>query len=443
MLFRFLSIAFFILLGQNIFAQDPVLIRGRIVDKVTGTAISDVNIKLKDLPVGTTTSNEGTFRILVKELPVILEISHIGFLPKLIEIKQYTEEQIIISLEPTSKELKEVMVSGRKVETIYKHDDYSVLDYEFLGDDILMLVNRNSFSRELILLNTADDTIAKLNTTRFKPRQLFKDCLGNIHVLCNDTAYQLGALDKGIDLFYPAPMDEFVKMIYPCIDLLGDKLYIKFYLYNNLVLEYDYVKEGENKLHVLRQIIDSEKTDLINSNPYIQTLLNMNYFGGLEDRVLNLGSAMAMAYQIKMLGELRTSQFEAHYLSSIVLTPVFAPLLKVNDTIVIFNHPADQIEFYDSNDRLTRLVSIDYHNDRDWEKEIFLDEATNKVYCLFLHSGIYELKEINLLTGKPDHSTKIHYPFAKTIKVNDGYVYYLYKRAGEWENSKLFRQKLN
>ncbi len=443
MSFRFLYPVLIIFLCQEVLSQEPLLIKGRIIDKSTGSPISDVNIKLRDYPFGTTSSKEGKFSILVRELPVVLEISYIGYQNLTLEISKPVKKELTLFLQIATKELEGVVISDSKIETVYKDNVYSVLDYEFLDDNILLLVYKNSFSNDLILLNTMNDTVAKLNANRFKPKSLFKDCLGYTHVLCTDTAYQVNYQDGRIDLLYPTPTDTFVKLFYPCVACIGDKLYVRYFLYNALIVEYAYVKKEEKKLHLLRLIADSVKTDLVYSNPYIQGLLNFGGNGYLENRVLNMSGNVAMEDQIEMISDLRHDEYEAHYLKSIILTPVYAPLLKLHDTIAIFNHPSDRIELYSSSDRLLANVQIDYHKDRAWVKEILKDEATDQAYCMFLHNGEYEVRKLDVQSGNIVKSTRIFFPFAKAIKIRNGYVYYIYKQAGGWGNSKLFRQKLN
>ena len=441
---RILYIAAIILLScQVALSQDQYVIKGRIIDKTSSVPISDVNIKLRDLPVGTTTSKEGLFTISVEALPVTLIISHISFQTKIVEIADLNEQEIFISLERKTEELDEIVISGTKVESVYKDDVYSVLDYEFLDDDILLLVYRNSFSKELIMLDPSYDTITKLNTAKIKPASIFKDCFNAVHVLGKDSAYQLYFHDGRIDLIYPTQVDEFKKLMFPCITQLNDNIYFKLTFFNELVVEYRYAKEREGQLHLLRRIVDSVKTDLINSNPYMRSLLNIGLYNGSEERILNMRDYTAMDDQIKMMNELRTAEFEAHYLRKIILTPVFAPIVKLRDTLVIFNHPQGQIEFYSPDNRLTRTVKINYADDPDWVKEIIADQISSNVYCLFLKSGVYKIRKVNTRNGQIEQILRIYYPFVKEIKVRDGYIFYIYKGIGEGGNSKLFRQKLN
>lgn len=439
---RVLILVAIVLLWQSTVSQGQVLITGRILDKTSGNPIGDVNIKLKNLPEGTTSSKEGTFSLKVKSLPAILVISHVGYNSKMVEIADQFANEIIIQLEKQTQELDEFIVTGTKLETLYKDDVYSVLDYEFLANDILMLVYKNSFFKELVLLNTLNDTITRLNSTDIKPISLYKDCFGTIHVLTRDVVYQLFYNGHQIELLYPTPLKEFEKFVYPCISKLNNQLYFRRYLFGNLMIEYFYAQEGDHQFYLLRRISDSLKTDLIKSNPYIPILLGSSFYEDLEDRFLNAGNYTSSEAQKALLDEIRKAEVEERYLKSIIFTPVYTPLLEVNDTIAIFNYPEGQIEFYSPNNQLTRTVKINYNKDPDWVKEMIVDEVTNTVYCLFLNSGVYTIRKVNTQDGNLGQISKIYYPFAKEIKVSGGFVYYLYVGLGEGENTKLFRQKL-
>jgi hypothetical protein len=443
MAIRFLIFFSIVLLWQRSLSQEQLVVKGRIQDKTSGIPINDVNIKLKDMPEGTTSSKEGTFSLRVKSLPAILVISHVGYNSKMIEITDQIANEINIQLEKQTQELDEFIVTGNKLETVYKDDVYSVLDYEFLANDILMLVYKNSFFKELVLLNTLNDTITRLNSTDIKPMSLYKDCFGTIHVLTRDLVYQLYYNGQQIELLYPTPLKEFEKLVYPCISKLNNQLYFRRYLFSNLMVEYFYAQEGEGQFHLLRNIADTIKTDLIKSNPYIPILLGSSFYEDLENRFLNAGNYTSSEAQKALLDEIRKAEVEERYLKSIIFTPVYAPLLKIHDTISILNHPQGQIEFYSRDNRLTKTIQINYFNDPDWVKEMIVDDITSDVYTLFLNSGVYNIRKVNTWNGKVEQISRIYYPFAKEIKVRDGFVYYLYKGLGEGENIKLFRQKLN
>ncbi|MCD4697334.1 MAG: carboxypeptidase-like regulatory domain-containing protein [Bacteroidales bacterium] len=440
---QFFLTCFLSILGFWGVSQNEILIVGKVTDMETGSPLLNANITVLEFSIGTITSKEGTFNLVVNELPAVLKISHVGYEAKFIRISEIPTKEVIIQLKQKTLTLDEVIVSDVKIEAVFRNDNYSVLDYEFYEDNLLLLVYRYNFSKsELILLNNSNDTIVRLNELPGKPRSIYKDCMGYIHLLCNEFAYQLFISENQIELLFPTSINEFAKLIYPCVAFLKDKYYIRLYYYNNLITEYQYVKEGTKELKRLRRIVDIEKSELIKSNPYHKLLLSSSYMSNKENQFLNMGSDVPMEIQIEMLEALRANQYESHYLEKMIYTPVYAPLINLNDTLLIFNHPENQIEFYSYYDSLIKKIAINYHSLKDWKELIVADENHQKVYTLFQHSGTLDLREIDLRNGKLGTSNKLYYPFVKNIKIRNGFVYFIHKNHSTRSKMKLYKQRL-
>jgi len=116
----------------------------------------------------------------------------------------------------------------------------------------------------------------------------------------------------------------------------------------------------------------------------------------------------------------------------------------VHDTICIFNYADSQIEFYSDSCKLITKVSISFHNDPNWKREIYVDDITGKVFAMFRKNGISALKEIDLNTGDLKNSTVIpDFPFVEKIKVHNNNIYFLYtERSDPGEFKKLYRLKI-
>ena len=182
--------------------------------------------------------------------------------------------------------------------------------------------------------------------------------------------------------------------------------------------------------------------DLKKSNPIHSALLNVQYLDRLENNILNSSNDIPVEIQIKRINDLRNFEYEAHYLDKIIYTPVYAPMIKLIDTLTIFNHPESQIEFYSYDDSLVKIVPITYNSIKRWDEQIIADEDFFKAYAVFKHSGIFELREINLQNGNLGTSNKLYFPFVKNVKIRSGYVYFIYKDYSTWSKTKLYKQRL-
>jgi hypothetical protein len=174
----------------------------------------------------------------------------------------------------------------------------------------------------------------------------------------------------------------------------------------------------------------------------------------------DLSDLKGLPHDKAILDLIRFMDIEKRFNRMAYFPPMFAPMLKLGDTICIFNYPGSKIEFFNYNDSLIKKTEIDYHlsekpdqiqtvvhsvSRKDkWQPEIYIDQKTRKVYSLFLNSnGTITLKEIDINTGKIKLSMKIPFPYVSKINIDNGYVYFIYKGWGESQKKKLFRQQIH
>jgi hypothetical protein len=134
------------------------------------------------------------------------------------------------------------------------------------------------------------------------------------------------------------------------------------------------------------------------------------------------------------------------FTKSMFYEPLYAPLFIMNDTICIFNHHNDYLYHYNNQNKLIDSVKINYHhpkNWREWKKQLFVDEAENKVYAFFSKDGHHYLKQINYQTGKEVLTYKLQHHSAEKIKIKDGFVYYIYRPFGSTQERFLYREKIH
>jgi len=127
-------------------SQDELLIVGEITDIETGLPVRNVHITIEDFSIGTITSEDGIFNLVLNELPAVIKLSHVSYEDKFIRISEIPFTEISIQLQPKTVTIDEVVITDEKIETVFRDDNYSVLDYEFHDDNLLILVYRFNFS---------------------------------------------------------------------------------------------------------------------------------------------------------------------------------------------------------------------------------------------------------------------------------------------------------
>lgn len=88
-------------------------IKGVIKDSISGKSISYVNIWIQNENIGTTSEEDGTFRLNTAEKNKTLIFSALGFEKKVIK----ASNGMIVSLKPTTYQLNEVVIGDKRAET--------------------------------------------------------------------------------------------------------------------------------------------------------------------------------------------------------------------------------------------------------------------------------------------------------------------------------------
>lgn len=113
-----------LLLGSISFAQTKQ-ITGVLVDATSKQPITAATVKVKGKSTSTVTNAEGRFTITVPVGITTLEISSVGFEPKSIEVGA-NDNNVSVSMDETSKNLSEVMVTALGIKREKKSLGYSV-----------------------------------------------------------------------------------------------------------------------------------------------------------------------------------------------------------------------------------------------------------------------------------------------------------------------------
>jgi hypothetical protein len=93
-------------------SSGQVTIRG-VVRSESGDALTAAHVVVEGTSIGTITNNTGEFTIDVAELPVVLEIRHLGYRTGRTRVESYSDRAIQVTLEPSVYSLDEIIVADR------------------------------------------------------------------------------------------------------------------------------------------------------------------------------------------------------------------------------------------------------------------------------------------------------------------------------------------
>jgi len=394
-------------------AQKPMTISGCVRDKNTGKGIKNVNVLEKNTNNCVKTNSIGLFKITIIQSSATIAFTHVSYFEKKVSVNNDTNLFLQIELQTRTTNLKEVSINVQKPISITADLPLYVKDYDFYGDSILLLAYRDKHisTPELIVMNRKGKNISR--TIISNPEKLYKDCLGNLHLIEKDNAFQIYLDSNGLNLIYPNKSDGYEVMLSPCVQELKEKYFLKSYAYNSQILNY-YWSDLTSQKPSLFFTISDEKA--------IRRLRDKN----------------------RLLSMQGVTDADVRFEEMCFYAPLYAPLIKVNDTILIFNFVDEKIEFLNQQAEIIKAVPVKFQNDKKWKKQLFVDDVKNKVYTLFLIDGISKLYEINLQDGSIVNPISIpDFVYVENIKVHDGKIYFLYtNKNSDAEYKQLYSFKI-
>ncbi|MFC2111495.1 carboxypeptidase-like regulatory domain-containing protein [Bacteroidota bacterium] len=389
-------------------AQDKV-VSGYVKNKMTDEVLINAHVIIENTNRGISTNNQGYFKLIIPKSYNTLVFSYMGFHDKIIKVDSKTK-QLNIFMEPKVTDLGGVSIHANRIINIIQDKPLYVKDYEFYDDNILMLVYEHKKLNKptLVLINHEGDTLSSKPIS--KSERLYKDCLDKNHLLTKKCAYEINSGSSKIHLDYVMPKEEFETRNLPVVESIDNLLYWKQYYYSDQVIVY-YTYDFVN-----------------NENKEFKVIMNESGMYMLKDKARLLKNA---------------TDAEIRFEEMVMYKPIFAPLIKLKDSICILNYVESKIEFYASDGELLGETPITYHQNKQWKNEIYIDEIKGKIYAMFKKNGISKLREINLSEGILDKEIDIPgYQFVENIKVRDDVVYFLYKENFSDDYKQLYKMKI-
>lgn len=397
----FVLVLFFVLIKSN--AQNNF--KGYVYDSISSKAVENAEI-IVDSAFSTSTDAKGFFTFFSKKNIASIEIRHLSYVPKKMKLEKNSIKTI--HLNPSAINLAEFVLTIKKPEEVMPGKKYQILDYEFDKKNIIMLAleNQSIFAPVLLLANLNGDTLYRTKVSN--PIGLCKNYNGDVYYLTKKSAIKISTDNDKIKLTDPMTIDEFTLENEAIVTKDEDQYYLKSYAYKNQQINYYSYNENEDKLNLFRSLCNEDVLANEKFGPY---------FKGKEE-------------------DLRFQEL-------IILRPIFAPLVKCHDTLLIFNFVDSRLEKYSKETEMLSKTNIDFQKSNALVKEIYVDNITQQIYFLFRKNGISQLKEISKTDGHIIKTVKIpDYVYVENIKINNGIVYFLYKEKTDQEYKKLFAYRI-
>lgn len=400
-----------ITLGQT----NTITIQGYIVDSISQGNIANANIVSLDKQHGTTSDEMGFFNITINS-PTSLKVSVLGYNSKVIRFENHRDTSIVLQLLPKAYELKEVSVGSQQMTYNYALNKFTVLDYNFIDDNILVLQKQRKMRGDvsIVLLNNNFDTISFVHNLPNTSTKIYKDCLGSVHLLTKDRAYQIIIDSTGMSFYKAHDLNKFKQLLDNCLFKQDDNIF--FINTTNIGFGHEiiYINETEKKAKLLLKYTDRESFSKLVDNT--NDISQYYYLHTIANASTNDSATIAHIHGFNR---------EYRYFSEIENKPVKNAIAIVNDTIVYFNYYKSKLQLFSQVDKQPIEVDITNYKAKGWSSHIIKDEMNNDLYTAIKHQAFLKIFAVDYNNGTLKFATQLSRFSCEAIKINNGYIYYL------------------
>jgi hypothetical protein len=113
-LYNLSTVSIFLLISSILVpeVEAQLIVPGKIVDASTRESLTAATVQIQGTYRGTITNSNGEFELMIPAYPVQLHVRHIGYNSITLDLAEHPETEIIIQLQPSPVNMREVVVAG-------------------------------------------------------------------------------------------------------------------------------------------------------------------------------------------------------------------------------------------------------------------------------------------------------------------------------------------
>ena len=390
-------------------------IKGVVLDE-SENAIFNVTIFNTSSQEGVVSGSRGDFSIEGKQGDIIIfrylgkqEITY--EIPKTDALVLYK----VFRMEKSKIKLKEFVVSGTRIKDVSVNVNENILDYIDLGIEMFLVLKKRS-SNYYISIEGVGIVYREIKLENWRPQSLFKDCIGNVHLICKDSVRQLylGEKMKSISTISHREFNAFLKTsIY-----LDDTTLIS-YSFTNHNKKYRVFSTKNKKLKVIYETMDKvgEKVAasyFVSNSGYTRESSNVGYGRALFEK---------MSWYKHVVGK-----------------EIYVKTFINSELLFTFN-------FFEKNIQIDNLKGDSIHKTKfnfqikGERGKVILDKYANIFYNYSISNGVASLEKIDVNSGAIISKFILNeFTFPKKVKVIDNWVYFVKINKNGFH--KLYRIKI-
>ncbi|MGZ4047898.1 MAG: carboxypeptidase-like regulatory domain-containing protein [Bacteroidia bacterium] len=416
------------------FAQD---FKGIVISKNTQKPVSGCLVIVKGTTINSITDEKGNFSISFpsgkQNNSFVFTI--LGYNTAEYDLSSYKKDTFYI----TQKEiqLKEVTVSSNKKNILNPKNAESILDFDLLNDNLVILIAGTS-KNNLRLMDETGTVLSNLKVDRHS-ETLMHDCIGNLHLISTDTAWQVFYNYISLNILKSYPKSLFESVLGNCVCMNNKNYYFQNKTYRNLRTDYFYYNENEKGVkHDLVKFQDSSKIKSF------ETDYSLEYFLDIRRQSHNTMYSEPVDSIIKHLEQYRT-ELPLDWKYRCWLGEVETQMIKIDSNSFIINFTDSTIYSVAKNNEVKYLSKLPGLKNKKILSKIYVDDDYMETYLIAFAENKLTFIKIDLTTGKELSQTAIlNMPFLpKKIIINSGSAYFIQKNLADEQSYKIIKYYLN
>jgi hypothetical protein len=337
-----------------------------------------------------------------------------------------------IVLKPSSlQNIKEVVIKAPGIpDTIYGSDRLSVADFEIQKNGKLILL---TYPKQLkkggeIILFDGKEVLSTFPVNDV-PEKLIRDFRGNTHVICQSDILTIVTTKNEVQIA-SIEKDYFFKYIAPIVDTNRTKMYLNNF--NPVYPAFDYFTFDR---------IDSSYKKILHIEDDLMMELYKSEYKWMDVRT----KLWAKNKEIETGISAEVWVGANYFTQSLYYEEAYAPMFHRNDSIFVFDYSKDRLLIFNVFGDLVDTLAVYHHyNPRKsgWKKNVIQDKVTGAIYAVFELNGFSYLGLIDVNTGRIEKKVKLAYKYVDKIRVNNNFVYYIYRPFESLQRKFLYREQL-
>ncbi len=427
-----LCILLFVVICPSYFYAQTTLLNFKIVDVSSQEPVAFCSIVVKGTQNSAQTNEQGEFNINASFTDTLI-VYQLGYFTKKECVNSILKNNGTIFLNSKNISLNEIVVRYKQNDTLQANNNIVFLDFEFYDDFILALVDKGRRYNSLLLLDLNGNKITE-KQLYVKTEILAKDCFDNIHVLTNDSSYQVYYNYQSLVLLSAYSINRYNDVLKPCQCFYGDNFVFKIKHYKQLKNTYVLYTKNPKSKKSIACVADSEAIKGFNMD------YDINYF--LEQRRNGLGYRMSVPEIKEKINALREDLvLKSDYAN--LLRPVESEMKKVNTLFVLFNYSQKLIQTYTTTGDFVKTDTLNQFN--DIQPKLYFDDDTQKIIFSKTSKGILTLFQFDIKSNKLTHKFILQqFNFVTDFKIKGNYLYFIHKdKSTSLVKSKIIKELIS